>query len=141
MHTCNTCGKSFKFQSGLSRHGDTHKQEYKVHCTCGSMFSRSDCLKRHQLKCPNSNNNLDTSDDDCSTETTMGSHSEVKVDQASGLLENSTMEGQLTTIKGKRDIGTQTEQQSNLKASHCTKSKSTAEQSKNTCDYNDSDYS
>src|SRR6266853_6359182 len=51
MHTCNICDKTFKFPSGLSRHRNIHEEDYKVKCECGSTFSRSDNLKRHQLKC------------------------------------------------------------------------------------------
>src|SRR5277367_3784678 len=111
MHTCNTCAKSFKFQSGLSRHRDTHKVEFKVHCICGSVFSRTDCLKRHQLKCTDTTNNLDTSDSDCSTEKTIDNYNEVKVFKPSGLLESSPMTKQLTTTTDTRDIGVQTDEQ------------------------------
>src|SRR3977135_731115 len=45
---CKTCSKSFKFQSGLSRHGRIHKA-LRVMCDCGLSFSRQDSLKRHQL--------------------------------------------------------------------------------------------
>ena len=51
MNTCSICGKSFKFQSGLSRHEAIHKANFKVKCSCGSEFSRSDNLKRHKIKC------------------------------------------------------------------------------------------
>src|SRR5277367_919664 len=64
MHSCTSCGKSFKFQSSLSRHRDIHKPEFKVRCSCGSSFTRSDSLKRHQLKCAMSNAHLETSDDE-----------------------------------------------------------------------------
>jgi KilA-N domain/Zinc finger, C2H2 type len=49
---CKICGKLFKFQSSLSRHGRTHKG-LKVECECGAMFSRRENLKRHQCKCCN----------------------------------------------------------------------------------------
>src|SRR5277367_597939 len=64
MHTCITCGKSFKFQSSLSRHRDIHKPEFRVHCSCGTLFTRTDNLNRHQLKCSAMNSKLDTSDDE-----------------------------------------------------------------------------
>ena len=51
MNTCSICGKSFKFQSGLSRHEAIHKANFKVKCSCGPVFSRSDNLKRHKIKC------------------------------------------------------------------------------------------
>src|SRR5258708_29774827 len=45
---CKTCGKTFKFQSSLSRHGRTHRQ-VMVQCACGLSFSRRDNLRRHQF--------------------------------------------------------------------------------------------
>src|SRR5277367_5197630 len=111
MHSCTSCGKSFKFQSILSRHRDIHNPKFKVHCSCGSSFTRSDSLKRHQLKCIDTNNNLDTSDGDCSTEKTIDNHNEVKVFKPSGLLESSPMTKQLTTTSDTRDIGVQTDEQ------------------------------
>src|SRR5258708_5683115 len=41
------CGKSFKFQRGLWRHVQIHK-EFSIKCDCGLSFSRRDSLKRHQ---------------------------------------------------------------------------------------------
>src|SRR5277367_6484262 len=67
MHSCTSCGKSFKFQSSLSRHMDIHKPEFRVHCSCGSSFTRLDSLKRHQINCTAINTNLNTLDDQCST--------------------------------------------------------------------------
>src|SRR5438477_9187322 len=43
-----TCGKSYKFQSSLSRHGRIHKA-LRVVCNCGISFSRQDSLRRHQF--------------------------------------------------------------------------------------------
>src|SRR5277367_3526857 len=145
MHSCTSCGKSFKFQSILSRHRDIHNPKFKVHCSCGSSFTRSDSLKRHQLKCIDTNNNLDTSDGDCSTEKTIDNHNEVKVFKPSGLLESSPMTEQLTTITDTHDIGVQTDEQfiskpqSLIKALLCIKSKSSTQQPKNTCDDDDSE--
>jgi len=48
---CKICAKAFKFQSGLSRHGRTHKQ-LALKCDCGLVFSRQDNLKRHQFMSP-----------------------------------------------------------------------------------------
>ena len=49
---CKTCNKSLKFQSWLSRHERTHKQQQQsIECGCGRVFSRRDNLSRHQLKC------------------------------------------------------------------------------------------
>ena len=45
---CKTCGKSYKFQSSLSRHGRIHKA-LRVVCNCGISFSRQDSLRRHQF--------------------------------------------------------------------------------------------
>lgn len=45
---CKVCAKTFKFQSGLSRHGRIHKG-LRVECACGRSFSRQDSLSRHQL--------------------------------------------------------------------------------------------
>ena len=47
---CKTCGKSFKFQSCLSRHGRIHKA-LREKCDCGLTFSRRDGLKRHRQSC------------------------------------------------------------------------------------------
>lgn len=65
MYTCIICSKSLKYQSGLSRHKDVHESSFKAECTCGSVFSRPDSLKRHQLKCtvPPDDNNVDTESD------------------------------------------------------------------------------
>ena len=62
MHTCSSCSKSFKFQSGLSRHMDIHKPNSRICCTCGTLFTRADNLNIHQLKCSATNNQ--TSDDE-----------------------------------------------------------------------------
>src|SRR5438552_4069810 len=50
MYTCDICNKSFEYQSGMSRHKNVHEAGSKVTCICGSVFSRRDTLKRHQLK-------------------------------------------------------------------------------------------
>jgi hypothetical protein len=44
---CKICEKSYKYQSGVSRHGRTHRQSI-IHCSCGLPFTRRDNLKRHQ---------------------------------------------------------------------------------------------
>src|SRR5277367_3414060 len=64
MHSCTSCGKSFKFQSGLSRHRDIHKPNSGISCQCGTLFTRTDNLNRHQLKCSAMNSKLDMSDDE-----------------------------------------------------------------------------
>ena len=85
MHACITCNKLYKFQSSLSRHMDTHKADFKVHCQCGSTFTRADTLKRHQLKCISTTSSV-ASEDDCLDMTNMNNDTQIEP-EASKLLE------------------------------------------------------
>ena len=49
---CSLCQKSFKWQSGLSRHTKVFHKDSTCVCTvCGGMFKREDNLKRHMVSC------------------------------------------------------------------------------------------
>src|SRR5271163_3809808 len=82
MHSCPSCSKSFKFQSGLARHMVIHKPHSRMHCSCGSIFTRSDNLKRHQIKCTGINTNLGTSNDESVDVTTLNSNNDIKPETA-----------------------------------------------------------
>ena len=49
---CSLCQKSFKWQSGLSRHTKVFHKDSTCVCTvCGGTFKREDNLKRHMVSC------------------------------------------------------------------------------------------
>src|SRR5277367_6368943 len=130
MHSCTSCGKSFKFQSSLSRHRDIHKPEFKVRCSCGSSFTRSDSLKRHQLKCAMSNAHLETSDDE-----DLNVHSNIEPEACKALVPSNKAEP-IANMKSKSD--TQTENVAISKPqSHPSVSKIDALDIKHFCDNND----
>ena len=72
---CETCTKTFKFQSGFSRHiHASHKGKPHVTCTCGLTFARRDSLKRHQIRksCTTENLQLISSSSSKSSKFTTG---------------------------------------------------------------------
>src|SRR5579864_7884370 len=110
-HTCAICGNLYKFQSGLSRHMNSHKPEFKVRCNCGSVFSRSDNLKRHQFKCNGGSSAL-VSDDKCVVMTSMNSDTCIESEKGEPphLMEVSKNAELLTPINTRREIDTQTDE-------------------------------
>jgi hypothetical protein len=114
MYTCVICSKLFKFQSSLSRHKDVHKSDFKVYCSCGSSFTRTDSLKRHQLKCIIIK--TDITDNKCMDVPATNEHIKPGENMQ---LDASFNAGSMATIKRKQEIYTQTEPQSKPTTLHC----------------------